>query len=77
MENDGLEFGGLHQYGLTLRCLEYIILTASYGYGLSNSLLKRRCFSCPALSYLILYVFSDENLEFKIYHNNNNINSNN
>ena len=29
LENDGLEIGVLPQYGLTLRCLEYILLTAS------------------------------------------------
>jgi len=29
LENDGQENAGSHQYGLTLRCLEYILLTAS------------------------------------------------
>ena len=29
LENDGQENVGLNQYGLTLRCLEYILLTAS------------------------------------------------
>jgi len=29
LENDEQENAGLHQYSLTLRCLEYILLTAS------------------------------------------------